>query len=137
MERWLYLKDEPREKIEKLSYELSEKLGNYWDFSRFVEDKIARERLNEYSLNKLFKNKDELEKTVKLVIGQEFHLFQRLDKNISLNKSIRLAFRIEDIWADFIAPLTNSNYTKTNEIFKNVFEYSIENYPFQHKDSFN
>lgn len=123
MERWLFLEQEPIENIKSFSYDLRREFGkDYWSLSRFVPHKTARQPTpKRYSLNACFREKGGLERTARLVIGQEF-----------LRKpSIRFAFRYADIWADFIVEYTQERYKKTGELFTRAFGNTIENYPRQ------
>jgi hypothetical protein len=120
MERWLFLQNEKKDRIREFSEKLEEKLGNYWDFSEFVDYQVARESLPEYNLEKCFKQNRKLE-DVKLVIGQKFFG----------GPKIRFAFRYGKIWSDFLAPETPANYLKTKNVFQEVFQFELENYPGQ------
>lgn len=122
MERWLFLEKEPIEKIKSFSYDIRREFGkDYWNFSRFVYNKMARQSTpKRYSLNACFGQKGNLE-TAKLIIGQEF--FRK--------PSIRFAFRYADIWADFILEYTFDRYVKTGELFTRNFNNTIEKYPHQ------
>lgn len=124
MENWIFLHEEPNSRIKEFAYALGDKLGDYWDFSEFVPGKTARQPTNVNSLEDCFKE-EKVMRDKKLVIGQEFSAMG------PIKEKIRLAFRYGNIWADYITDNTSENYNLTKEIFKEVFKYPLENYPFQ------
>jgi len=123
MERWLFLRQEPIKKISSFSHDLNGEFGgDYWNFSRFVPGKAARQPTpKKYSLDDCFREIGRLE-DVKLIIGQKI-LFD--------GPTIRFAFRYADIWADFILEYTDERYQKTGELFTRTFSHTIESYPNQ------
>jgi hypothetical protein len=123
MERWLFLQDESRKRIKTFAYDLTESLGNNWDFTRFVDYSPRRQPTEKgYSLDDCFKEKGKMENTVKLVIGQK----------ILINKpTIRFAFRKRDIWADFTCEYNDERYIKTDGVFQKIFSSKIEDYSHQ------
>lgn len=124
MQRWLFLSKEPRARIEKFSYELTDAFGKTpWEFTKFVQEQVARQPTSKgYFLEDCFRQKGKIE-DVKLVIGQE---------NFG-KPSIRFAFKHEDIWADFILEHSAERYAKTGELFTRNFNYLLETYPHQHE----
>jgi len=123
MERWLFLDEESRKKIEKFSYELRDAFGEeFLSFRRVVPDIHSRQVVYRgYSLDDCFKQKKKMEH-VRLIIGQ---------KSSYHEPSIRWAFRQADVWADYILEHTPEHYVKTGELFVHNFNYTIEKYPHQ------
>ncbi len=121
MEKWLFLHDEPRAKIEAFASSLDEIFEGSWDFSKFVPHKTARQPVEAgYSIRDCLKIKGQLQDQ-KLVIGQETYG----------KEMIRHCFRNQDIWADFMVENTPENYVLVDSLFLPVFGYKLENYPHQ------
>lgn len=116
-ERWLFLDRKSRKDIEGLAYNLQDKLGAYWDFSKFVSESIRRQPLPNYSLETCFQQKSKII-DAKLVIGQRFF-------NVP---QIRFAFRQGDIWADYLKVYDLKSYKLVKAIFQKTFHVLLEDY---------
>lgn len=116
-ERWLYLEKETKEKIRDLAFNLTNLLGDNWDFSGHVPGKEGGNCKKPYELKDAFQDSTRL-RDVKLVIGQE----------IMGGPHIRFAFYQEQVFADYLKKYSEENYKLVNGIFQRVFNTSIPDY---------
>ena len=120
MERWLYLQDEPIEKIKQLADGLEGLFGKKWELPQLRKN---GKLLHPSRLSFLGKelSEDCPTRDSKLIIGQEF----------STGPKIRFVYMARCVEADFMTPYTQESYDATNNLFKQVFQQTIEQYPSQ------
>ncbi len=116
MERWLFLDNEPKEKVEQFARGLEQTWGNFFDFSAGS----PRSRINDFSLEKFFQEVGELINP-RVAFGQK----------LLGDEQIRFFARNKEVTCNYIFPQTNQNYRIASEIFKESFGVNVEDYPSQ------
>jgi hypothetical protein len=120
MERWLFLQNEPLEKLCKFTNGFGDLFNDEWVLKSFSENGISAERPSIYLLTESIGRRGDTARDVKLVIGIDH-----------LGPKIRFRYGGSVVVGDFMVPETPENYTITNDLFRNTFGCSVEDYSSQ------